>query len=203
MTFITQAIQGGMFPDYEVTIVDSSGGISLTSVLSDALDFSNQVDWAGDNILPDKLNSVMTAGVSMTQKIGLTSASGLKISDTEFKWQGTANQSFSLSLVFALNESKSVLSSVKALNKLVYPKDKQMGFYTAPLGYKGGDDAAGLLMVSIGSWFQATNVVCKSNDYSIDRIFDESGKPILAKTTLQFSANKLLTADEMNAWFRG
>ena len=60
MTFITQAIQGGMFPDYEVTIVDNSGGISLTSVLSDTLDFSNQADWAGDNILPDKLNSVMT-----------------------------------------------------------------------------------------------------------------------------------------------
>ena len=203
MTFITQAIQGGMFPDYEVTIVDNSGGISLTSVLSDALDFSNQADWAGDNILPDKLNSMMTAGVSMTQKVGLTSASGLKTSDTVFKWQGTANQSFSLSLVFALNESKSVLSSVKALNNLIYPKDKQMGFYTAPLGYKGGEDTAGLLMVSIGSWFQATNVVCKSNDYTIDRIFDESGKPVLAKTTLQFSANKLLTADEMNAWFRG
>ena len=58
-------------------------------------------------------------------------------------------------------------------------------------------------MDSIGSWFQATNVVCKSNDYTIDRIFDESGKPVLAKTTLQFSANKLLTAGEMNAWFRG
>ena len=56
MTFITQAIQGGMFPDYEVTIVDNSGGISLTSVLSDALDFSNQADWAGDNIfLPNIL----------------------------------------------------------------------------------------------------------------------------------------------------
>lgn len=203
MTLISQAIQGGLFPDYEVTIVDSSGSVSLTSVLSEALDFNNQADWAGDNILPDKLNSSMTAGVSMTQKIGLTSASGLKVSDTEFKWQGTANQSFSLNLVFALNEGKSILSSVKSLNNLIYPKDKTMGFYTAPLGYKGGDDKSGLLMVTIGSWFQATDVVCKSNDYKIERIFDESGKPILAKTTLQFSANKLLTADEMNAWFRG
>ena len=44
MTLISQAINGGLFPDYEVTIVDSSGSVSLTSVLSEALDFSNQAD---------------------------------------------------------------------------------------------------------------------------------------------------------------
>lgn len=201
MMIIEEILKGKLYPDYIVTVV-SAGGVSLTSVLSDALNINASVDWAGDSLLPDKINGMATKGISTAQKIGLTSASGIKVIDTTFRWQGTENQSFSLNLLFSSLGSQSAISSIKEVNKLTAPQSVVGGFYTAPLGYVGGSDLNGLLQVSIGDWFRATNVVCTNNGISIETVMDENGKPMFAKTTLNFKAYKLLTASEYNAWFR-
>ena len=200
MTFLEEAISGNAFPDYKISIVGN--GISISSVLTQSLSFQSQVDWGSDNILPQGSQKMIASAGNIAQKVGLHSGSGMNEMSTLFKWSGTSNQTFSLNLVFALGD-KGVISDIKELNKLVYPHSVEGGMYKAPLDYKGGSDKAGLLHVTIGSWFRATNVVCVNNQFDIDRIFDENGKPILATANVSFSAYKLLTADEMNEWFIG
>nr|DAX81736.1 MAG TPA: hypothetical protein [Bacteriophage sp.] len=201
MTFIEEALSGNAFPDYKISIVGD--GVSINSVLTQSLSFQSQVDWGSDNILPQGVQNAIASAGNVAQKVGLHSGSGFNEMSTLFKWSGTSNQTFSLNLIFALGD-QGVLSNIKELNKLVYPKSKgTAGLYTAPMDYKGGSDKAGLLHVTIGSWFRATDVVCTNNQFEIDRIFDENGKPILATANVSFSAYKLLTADEMNEWFIG
>ena len=202
MMIIEEILKGKSHPDFLVSIVSSSGGVALSSILAEALNINASVDWAGDSLLPDKVNGTVTKGVSTAQKVGITSASGLKVMDTTFRWQGTENQSFSLNLLFSSLGTQSAISSIKDVNKLTSPMSIAGGFYTAPLGYVGGDDKNGLLQVSIGDWFRASNLVCVNNGISIEPVFGEDGKPMFSKTTLNFKAYKLLTASEYNAWFR-
>jgi hypothetical protein len=200
MTLIEEAINGTLFPDFTVHIIGD--GVSLTSVLTQGISFNAQVDWTSDSLIPEKMQEWANKAAAFANKAKLTSASGLNEQATLFKWASSQNQTFSLPLIFSYGAA-SPLSSIKQLNKLAYPKDKGSGsgFYTAPMGYMGGNDKAGLLQVTIGTWFRATDVVCTSNSFEVDSIFDENGKPALATCTVNFSANKLLTADEFSAWF--
>lgn len=198
MTLIEEAINGTLYPDFTVHIIGD--GVSLTSVLTQGISFNAQVDWTSDSLIPEKMQEWANKAAALANKVNATSASGLNEQATLFKWASSQNQTFSLPLIFSYGDA-SPISSIKQLNKLAYPKDKGSGFYTAPMGYMGGNDKAGLLQVTIGTWFRATEVVCTSNSFELDSIFDENGKPALATCTVNFSANKLLTADEFNAWF--
>lgn len=206
MNLIQQALSGNLYPDYLVTINDSNGKVSLTSLINDPLGLSGAPNWGDNKILPEKIGNTISGASAVVANLanatGVSSASGLKSIDTRIKWTGSDNQSFDLSLVFAFNQGDyGVLSSIKEVNRLVHPESNVGGFYTAPLGYTGGDDNNGMLQVTIGSWFRASKLICTNSSFTIENIFDTSGKPILANINLSFKSYQLLTADEFNSWF--
>lgn len=68
---------------------------------------------------------------------------------------------------------------------------------------KGEDPfKAGLIHVTIGSWFHAHGLFMTDASTTVSTIVDSDGKPLFAELSCSFQSYKVLNADEYSSWWK-
>jgi len=127
-------------------------------------------------------------------------------------WNGTDRPSFSVPLKFMRlrdNESDDVRHRVKLLYETVMPASTEFifaGVMQPPLNYlpvlgTESKSARGTMVVTIGTWFQATNLVMKNVSFDFSRQVVHDGSPLFATGNITFEPYRMPTLSEFLGYF--
>lgn len=137
---------------------------------------------------------------------GIPSFSLKTVEQSVNTWSGSDRPSFRLSLLFvALRGDEDITLPIQTLYKAVFPEiiDVALGqVIIPPLKYlPQGRTARGTVLVRIGKWFQATNLLIEKVDFTFSKETLPSGRPLYAQGSVSFVPYRVLSAEEINQWF--
>ena len=145
------------------------------------------------------------AGMNATQRIFRN------LNQTVSQWTGSERFSFSLTLMFmATQPDDDVRVPVAILHRLALPSGQGRAFGTkfdyvlyAPNNYRGNTQgASGAVAVTIGTWFQTPSMfLVRTMNPLFSKTHLRSGLPQFAVVSITLETYRLVTADEVNAFF--
>jgi hypothetical protein len=156
------------------------------------------------------------AAVSGSEDLGafIQDLAPRNLNQTIQAWTGSTKPVFSLSLLFLkLRVRDNISLKVQSLYSAVLPTTNvsakipvgnlSLTTIRAPLGYfpTSGKTAAGTCALQIGSWFKATNLICKNVDFSFSREVSTDGFPLFAVGTVVLEPYRMITFEEFRAYF--
>jgi hypothetical protein len=138
--------------------------------------------------------------------------------DSIARYTGSQKPTFSFNMMLvSLTPDTDIITPIKILLKGCYPRTATMGTMEAPYGYETGitgglqdnDSASGLSSITApqvwavraGRWFNCPMLVLDSCNVNFSQQCTPQGKPLFAEVQLVFETWRLITADEVEAFF--
>jgi hypothetical protein len=127
---------------------------------------------------------------------------------TVSSWQGSTRPTFSFNVLFVtLRGTDNILQKVKSLYSMVLPQRTgvgnpnssiDIGQIRAPLGYfpDASLGARGTMVVSVGSWFLAQNLIARNVSFSFSKETTTNGQPLYAIGTVVLEPFRDISYDE-------
>lgn len=141
------------------------------------------------------------------------------ITESIARYTGSQKPTFSFNLLLvSITPDTDIITPIKILLKGCYPRTAALGTMEAPYGYETGltggvsdkEGASGssqataknVWSVKAGKWFNCPMLVLDSCNVNFSKQCTPTGKPLFAEVSLVFSAWRLITADEVDTFFR-
>lgn len=206
-------VNDGIGSDNIVTIaaMGASPVIKINGILEAGagLSMSTSAQYNGD------LTKEVTEGAIKTgaAKIGLggivSAVAGsikTKVSTRKGYLEGDGGD-FSITLLFFLNVDacgnfQSYRHLVEELSKLTLPKYIDGGIMTSHIYKSSERDSSQLIQVSIGKWFDATGLFCKSGSFDFSPHKDQDGKPMFLRWSGSFEYKEAPDASTVAKWYK-
>lgn len=128
-------------------------------------------------------------------------------------WSGSSKPAFPISMLFLKLRSRDDIGrKVRSLYRTVLPSrainlpvagKAALSTIRAPLGYfpTSESTAQGTLALQIGQWFKATNLICRSVDFTFSKEVSTDGFPLYATGTIILEPFRMITYEEFEAYF--
>ena len=199
----------GKEPEEKQTSRDSS---VITGYLENPFDVNTSLDWS------DKLFG--TDYSTLLNKLsGLSGSSiqALNVLDTTQQPIISRIPEFQFSFyVLATTPDSNPMKKVLRLYEAIYPEKINIGMVQYHWGYTPnslgsennaaqnlqGKPTTGTVIITIGKWFRAINMIIKSVNIQYSDSIGTDGRPIWAKPTITVSPRRLPYADEFKSMFR-
>lgn len=142
-------------------------------------------------------------------KEGLSGFSLRTVHNSLYSWTGSSRPPINLQLIFiATRRGDDVRKPTVAIMKSVLPTAIDIeGALTlvAPLGYQasGNLTASGVVAIKMGNWFQATNLIVRSAEFTYSKEVTSNGTPLFATGSMTLEPFRVITYEEYRSWFIG
>ena len=140
------------------------------------------------------------------------------ITESIARYTGSQKPTFSFNMMLvSITPDTDIITPIKILLKGCYPKTATMGMMEAPYGYETGitgglqdndttssissATAKNIWSVRAGRWFNCPMLVLDSCNVNFSQQCTPQGKPLFAEVQLVFETWRLITADEVEAFF--
>ena len=194
--------------------VKPDGSNVIKGYLENPFSFSNEGNWS---------DSLFGRGYSTKANEWLARLGSdiqiLNHLDTTQQWTGANIPTFNLSFyIISTNASVQPTEIVSKLYQAIYPEQSTLGGTPTAVKYHWGYQPntivqygnnigvnrvpiKGTVILSIGTWFRAINLVIKSFVPEYSTTLNPTGRPYWVKLTVALSPNRLPYYDEMQAMF--
>lgn len=160
------------------------------------------------------LNALVGKGqgvYSMVTGSEFTAFTAQLLQQSAYAWTGSDRFGFTLPLLFvAKRQSDNTTNQVLSLFKAVYPNATKItskgSIIQPPLDYlpvaNDGQSSRGTMVVTIGTWFQATMLIGKSVQARFSKEPTQNGTPLYAEVHMSFETYRIISYDELTSFFK-
>lgn len=192
------------------TPIDTSGSV-IVGYLENPFSFSNDAMW-NDQLFGRDYASKLNEWLG---KLG-GDIQVMNVMDTTQQWTGASIPTFNLSFyLISTSVNSKPTEVVKKLYQAIYPEKNgattvkfHWGYKPNQLGEAGINAGAGVqkptsgtVILTIGTWFRAINLLIKSFTPTYSPTLNPQGQPYWVKLDIQFTFRRLPYYDEMQSIF--
>jgi len=202
----------GIGHDDIATIVaaGASPRINISGIIESGsnLSMATNAEYNGD-IISEGASAAKNIIAAKTGLSGLVNAAGNSVKNvvsTRKGYLGGDGGDFSITILFFLgikecgnlSDYKPVIDS---LSKLTLPKIGVSGIMQSNIYHMQNRLTSKLIQVSLGSWFAADGLFCKSGSFDFSPHKDMNGKPLFMRWTGSFEYKEAPTAEIISGWY--